>query len=114
VVASLKKENAQPQLFEKFANIIDRIYGTAGTFGLKELASYCGTLKRICYECAKVNTPIANARVLRLLESYLQNLSDLIKGVTDPNTAKQINRSIYLEEQKAKKIQEEVFKFAKK
>ena len=114
VVAELKKNNSQPELFEKFGQIIDRIYGTAATFGLKELASYCGTLKKICYECAKLKSPNANARVLRLLEAYLQNLANLIKGITDPVVAKQINHAMHLEEQKAKKIEEEIFKYVKK
>lgn len=114
VVQELKKNSDQPALFEKFAQMIDRIYGTAATFGMKELAGYCGTLKRICYTCAKANVPRGNLKVLRLLEIYLENVSALIKGVSDPEAMKKLNSVFQLEEKKAEKIQEEVFSFVKK
>lgn len=114
IVRSLQGDPNQPAMFEKFGQIIDRIYGTAATFGLKELASYCGTLKKICYECAKMNNARANAKVLKLLETYLGNLVTLIKGVKDPEVAKKIYHGIHIEEQKAKKIQEDIFQFIKK
>ncbi|MGZ3649743.1 MAG: Hpt domain-containing protein [Bdellovibrionota bacterium] len=114
VVVGLQARPDQPALYEKFGQIIDRIYGTAATFELKELASYCGTLKKICYECAKAAHPQANVRVLRLMESYLENLSDLIKSISDPETAKKVNFAMHLEEQKAKKIHEEILQYVKK
>jgi hypothetical protein len=113
VVAELKKNSDQPPLFEKFGQIVDRIFGTAGTFEMKELASYCGTLKKICYECAKAGNPRGNLRVLRLLEAYLENVNSLIKGISDPVIMKQLNFSLHLEEQKAKKIQEEILNIVK-
>lgn len=114
VVAELKKNSEQPALFEKFGQIIDRIYGTASTLGMKELASYCGTLKKTCYECAKANNTRANLRVLKLLETYLENVAGLIGAITNPEAAKTLNFTLHLEEQKAKKIHEEIFQFIKK
>ncbi len=113
VVASLKTNPDQPALFENFGQIIDRIYGTAATVGLKELASYCGSLKKICYECGRVKNKQANARVLKLLETYLALASDLVGALASPEKAKNVNYAIHLEEQKAKKIHEDIFKFLK-
>lgn len=114
VVAVLQADPDHPELYEKFAQIIDRVYGTAATFGLKELASYCGTLKKTCLETAKANNPRANARVVRLMEAYLANLSDLIRGITDPEVAKKVNYAIHLEEGRAKSIHDEILQFVKK
>jgi hypothetical protein len=114
VVAELKIKSDQPELFEKFGQIIDRIYGTALTFGLKELASYCGTLKKICYECAKAKIPRANSLVLKLLETFLENVSELIKGITDPTAAVKLKDAMRIEELKAQKIHEQIFSFVKK
>jgi HPt (histidine-containing phosphotransfer) domain-containing protein len=114
VVGELKKNSEQPLLFEKFGQMIDRIYGTAATFGMKELASYCGTLKKICYACASAGVPRGNIRVLRLLEVYLENVSALVNGVADPEVMKKLSYTFLVEEKKAEKIQEEIFSFKKK
>ncbi len=114
LVMRLKENNDQPALFEKFGQIIDRIYGTAATFGMKELASYCGTLKEVCYGCASARVAQGYSRVLKLMETYIENVNALIDGVTNPEAMKKLNFGLHLEEKKAKKIQEEVFRFTKK
>jgi chemotaxis protein histidine kinase CheA len=114
IVTSLKANHDQSPLFEKFGQIIDRIYGTAATFGFAELAGYCGTLKKTCYDCAAANNKRAQMRVVSLLETCMQNLDTLVKGIHDPEATKKLAHMLHLESQKAKKLHDEVFQFTKK
>lgn len=114
VVASLKTNNDQPAQFEKFGQIIDRIYGTAATFGLADLAAYCGTLKKTCYDCAASANKRPQPKVVSLLETCMLHLDALVKGIHDPEATKKIGHAIHLECQKAKKLHDEVFQFNKK
>jgi chemotaxis protein histidine kinase CheA len=113
-VLSLKTNLDQPKMFEKFGQVIDRIYGTAATLGFAELATYCGTLKKTCYDCSAANNKRGQVRVLGLMETCLENLDALIKGVHDPEAQKKLTHVLHLECQKAKKLHEEVFKFTTK
>lgn len=113
-VDGLKKNPEQPALFEKFGQVIDRIYGTATTLGFKELGEYCGMLKKTCYECAKSNNKRAQIRVLGLLETCMQQLKTLQESIQNPEAMKTIHHSVHIEMQKGKKLQEEIFKFTNK
>lgn len=115
LVEALKKNSEQPAAFAKFGQLIDRIYGTAATFGLKELATYCGTMKKSCYDCASApGNKRAQVRVLGLMETCMLNIDALVAGVHDPLVMQKISHTLHLECQKAKKLEEEVFKFVKK
>lgn len=114
VVASLRGNPDQPPLYGKFAQLIDRIYGTAGTLGFKDLAAYCGMLKKTCYACEKPEAKRAQAKVLRLMEACMENLGALIKGINDPTIIDKMRHALHLEAQKANKLHDEIFQFVKK
>ena len=113
VVESLKQNIDQPQAFEKFGQLIDRIYGTAATFGFTELATYSGALKKTCYDCSVTINKRAYPRVLNLLDNCMTNLSTLKQGIHNPEIVKEINRTLHLETQRTKKLFEEIFQFDK-
>ena len=114
IVAGLKTNHDQPKLFEQFGQIIDRIYGTAATFGFTELATYCGTLKKTSYDCAVATNKRGQPRVVSLLETCMQHLDTLVKGIHDPEATKKLSHVLHLECQKAKKLHDEIFQFTKK
>jgi hypothetical protein len=114
IVEGLEKNLEQPILFASFGQVIDRIYGTAATFGMKEFAAYCGMLKKTNYDCSKSNNKRGYQKVLGLQKTCMENIDSLIKGIHDPEVMKKINHSLHLEVQKAHKLHEEIFQFNKK
>lgn len=114
IVTSLKANNDQPQVIEKFGQIIDRIYGTAATFGFTDLATYCGMLKKTCYDCAASTNKRSQMRVVGLLEACMTNLDALAKGIHDPEATKRLTHVLQLECKKGKKLYDEIFQFNKK
>lgn len=114
IVGNLEKSLDQPAQFENFAQVIDRIYGTAATFGFKDLASYCGMLKKTCYDCSKSGNKRGQQKVLSLLKTCMENISALQAGVHDVELMKKLHHNLHLEEQKAARLYEEIFQYNKK
>ena len=114
VVKGLKQNIDQPPLFAKFGNLIDRIYGTAATFGFKELAAYSGAMKKTCYDCSATINKRAYSRVLIMIEKCLELLGALRVGIHDQEVDKKINYNLAVELGRGKKIYEEIFQFDKK
>lgn len=114
IVEGLEKDNNQPALFASFGQVIDRIYGTAATFGMKEFAAYCGMLKKTNYDCSKSTNKWGQQKVIGLQKKCMENIDSLIKGIQDLEAMKKINHSLHLEIQKANKLHEEIFQFNKK
>ncbi len=114
IVGQLEKNVEQPNLFAQFGQVIDRIYGTAATFGMKEFSAYCGMLKKTNYDCSKSSNKRGYQKVLTLQKTFMENIDSLIKGIHDPEVMKKINHSLHLEIQKANKLHEEIFQFNKK
>jgi len=61
----------ESDLFEKYGNIIDRIYGTAATIGLMDFANYAKALKDVCYMCPKSDNMSGRKQVVKLLIEFL-------------------------------------------
>jgi hypothetical protein len=114
IVGQLDRSLDQPKAFENFAQVIDRIYGTAATFGMKELAAYCGMLKKTCYDCAKSENKRGHQKVLGLMKTCLENIDALRRGINDPEVMKKIHHTLHLEIQKANRLHEEIFQHNKK
>jgi len=114
VVQKLSQNKDQPELYKHFSQLVDRIYGTAATFGFAELASYCGMLKKACLECGNPLNKRAQLRVFALMENCTKHLADLSKGISDPEIVQSMKHTLHIEAQKATKLHEEIFQFSKK
>lgn len=112
IVRRLKEDSNQPELFLEFSNIIDRIYGTAMTFGFQEFGQYCLAMKVVCKKCGEKNVTRAQRKVMRMMEDCVQYLVNLIKSVRDPAELEKVRHALKLESEKVARLDEEVFQYA--
>lgn len=86
IVEGLKASYDKGEPFEKFGQVIDRIYGTASTLGFMEMANYCRTIKSVSYKCSQSDNMYAKGIVKGLCINafgYLDNFSKLIMKPTE-------------------------------
>lgn len=114
VVDQLSKNKDQPEKYKHFSQLVDRIYGTAATFGFNELATYCGMLKKTCLECGNPANKRAQLRVFALMENCITHLAELTKGISDPQLVQSMKHTLHIEYQKASKLHQEIFQFSKR
>ena len=95
--------------FEKFGQIIDRIYGTAATFGFEQLAEYCRTLKGINYKCSQTKNSYAIGQVKDLDMVAMALLEKFVPIITDPTKVKQIQYTMQKERERAEEISRKFF-----
>lgn len=69
IISSGMKDSAS---FEKYGQVVDRIYGTAATLGLKDFADYARTLKEVSYKCSQTKNEDAQKKVTRMLIEFLK------------------------------------------
>lgn len=111
IVKQLQANKDQPEKFAEFSNIVDRIYGTAATFGFSTFAEYCLVLKNICAKCAKTRNERAQTKVLRLIEDSIGLLVALIKSVKDEAELEKLRHTLKIEKNKVEKMEQDVFAF---
>ncbi|MBT3583512.1 MAG: hypothetical protein HN509_01290 [Halobacteriovoraceae bacterium] len=114
VVISLEEDLNQPAQFERYAQLIDRIYGAAMTLGFKFLGDYSKVLKDICLKVAKVESPNARDTVLKMMKRYLQTLDLVLKDIEEPSKMMEIKKMLELESKKAHNLEDKVFQWIKK
>ncbi len=81
-IIQTKMEDAT--LFQKFGQVIDRIYGTAATLGFKEITDYTRCLKSICYMSGQSPNMKGREKVVRMMVNSLKYLNDLTLVIEKP------------------------------
>ena len=106
---SLKKNQNQPKLYEKFGQIIDRVYGTASTMKFDELAEYSRKMKNICYKCSQSTNDKAQRKVFDLVETAIKLFRDTPLHIHDPVEFKKVRYLMHVEVQKIELLERSVF-----
>ena len=103
IIESLQKDPSQLELYEQFGQIIDRIYGTVATIGMKNFAEYTKVIKQISYACSKSDSKQGRARVIGLLEGTIKNLVAFEEFITNPKKTDKLNTfKLILKQEKAR------------
>lgn len=113
IVGSLQEDPTQNDLYEKFGQSIDGIYGVVSTLGMKNFAEYTRSLKHIGYACSQYDEQKGRARTISLLESAVENLNlfnILLTNPKDTNNATKLKQMVDREKAKAEKLIETVYK----
>ncbi len=113
IVESLQTNPQQPEQFINFAQIIDRIYGTATTMGLEEIGAYTGAVRNMTRKTGTSKVPRAMTEVLKLVKNCMENLDQMQTGIQSPDQAKILNAKMKLEITRCTKIDETIFAFSK-
>lgn len=86
IMAVLKTDPNRPEPYERFAQCMNRIYGTASTLGYKEIGIYCDAINKICYKCSQTQNIYAMGQVKELCAvafGLLEKFSTVIKNPTE-------------------------------
>ncbi len=114
IFESLKTNNQQPELFTNFAQIIDRIYGTATTMGFDEIGEYLGAIRNLARKTASSNVPRGMQEVFKMLKTCMEHFDTMQSSLTNPTELTALITKMKLEMKKADKIEKEIFAFSKK
>lgn len=112
-VESLKENNNQPEQFTKYAQVIDRIYGTALTLGFDKVGQYTGILRDICRKTGSSKIPRAYQPVAKMLIRSMDYYDKLIQSLNDPTALDKIRHELEFETKKAQKLDNDIFAFSK-
>lgn len=112
IVAKLQGSVARPESFTHYAQIIDRIYGTATTMGFIEIGNYLGEVRNICRQCGSSNIPRAFPEVFKIIRSCTENIDDMKSSLTCESQLKLFLGKIRVDLLKVNKINEDIFKFS--
>jgi chemotaxis protein histidine kinase CheA len=113
IVSQLMKmpENKMDRaLFEKYGQLIDRIYGTATTLGYVEFGKYMKSMKDMCNICARFDHPVGHKKILRMMIECVDKMDAII--VTLPNKVefKKMSRLFLVEISKAERLENTDFR----
>lgn len=83
VDTQLRSVNMERVLFEKFGQLIDRIYGTAITLGFKEIGEYFFAIKKITYLSSQCEHETTHMKVLQIMIECSENIEKICKSIYD-------------------------------
>ena len=95
--------------FEKFGQVIDRIYGTAATMGFIEIAEYCKMMKAITYKCSQASNSYAMGQVKDLVLVAVPLLKQMRSSIHEPTQIRKIQYTMQKEREKAEDMSRKLF-----
>jgi len=104
VDAQLKSTKMDPALFEKFGQLIDRIYGTAMTLGYKEIGQYMFAMKNISYLSSQCDREIGQKKALRMMMECVDNIEKICMSIYTKEKLVSLNRLFVVEMAKAERL----------
>ncbi|MFN8369242.1 MAG: hypothetical protein U0T83_01320 [Bacteriovoracaceae bacterium] len=93
----IKSKLRDKSLFEKYGQIIDRVYGTAATLNFMEVADYCRMMKEITYKCSASDNEVGIQKCMYLMLESLKYLEIIPKTVSDAEELKKIRYKMKLD-----------------
>ncbi len=103
-------ENDLPsEEFKHYANAIDRIYGTAATVGMPEIADYCKAMKDVTYMASYSDNSQGKKKTLRMMIEAIQLLEHIAKCIFDSTQIKTIRNKMIAEVKRAERMSKQEF-----
>ncbi|WP_127716772.1 hypothetical protein [Halobacteriovorax sp. HLS] len=113
ILESLKTNSQQQDLFKNFAQIIDRIYGTATTMGFDEIGAYLGNVRNLSRKASSSNIPRGMLEVFKIAKTCTENFELMQNSLISSDAAKELSAKLQFETKKINKIDTEIFSFSK-
>lgn len=110
IVDGMRENTNQPKGFEKFGQIIDRLYGTAATLGFEEIANYCRAMKAICYQCSQSDSEKGQRKVFDLMDNAVGYFEKLVASIHNPEEVKKVRYSLHVDQGKIDILQKGIFR----
>ena len=104
VNTQLKSPKMDKALFEKFGQLIDRIYGTATTLGFVEIGKYFFAMKNVSYLSSQCDREVGQKKALRMMMECVDNIEKICSCIYKKEELKNLNRLFMVEIAKAERM----------
>ncbi len=104
VNAQLKTPKMDRNLFEKFGQLVDRIYGTAMTLGYIEIGKYFLAMKDVSYMSSQCDHEVGQKKALRMMMECVDNIEKICTSIYKKDELKNLNRLFIVEIAKAERL----------
>jgi hypothetical protein len=104
VTIQLKTPKMDKQLFEKFGQLIDRIYGTATTLGYKDIGNYLLAVKNVSYLSSQCDREIGQKKALRMMMECVDYIEKIYLNLKNKEALKNLYRLFLVENAKADRM----------
>lgn len=109
VNTQLKSPKIDKALFEKFGQLVDRIYGTAMTLGYTEIGKYLLSIKNISYLSSQCDREVGQKKALRMMMECVDNIDKICSAIYKKEELKTLNRFFLGEIAKAERMAKNEF-----
>jgi hypothetical protein len=104
VTAQLKTPKMDKALFEKFGQLIDRIYGTATTLGYVDIGKYLLAVKSVSYLSSQCDREIGQKKALRMMMECVDYIEKIYININNKEALKNLYRLLLGEIAKADRL----------
>lgn len=104
VAAQLKTPKMEKPLFEKFGQLVDRIYGTAMTLGYVEIGKYLLAIKEISYMSSQSDREVGQKKALRMMMECVDHIEKICLSIYKKEELKSLNRLFVIEIAKVERL----------
>lgn len=104
VNTQLKSTKMEKSLFEKFGQLVDRIYGTAMTLGYIEIGKYFLAMKEISYMSSQCDREVCQKKALRMMMECVDNMEKICGCIHKKEELKSLNRLFVVEIAKVERL----------
>lgn len=104
VAAQLKTPKMEKPLFEKFGQLVDRIYGTAMTLGYVEIGKYLLAIKEISYMSSQSDREVGQKKALRMMMECVDHIEKICLSIYQKEELKSLNRLFVIEIAKVERL----------
>ncbi len=95
--------------FAEIGQMVDRIYGTAATLGLKEISEYTKAVKDVSYMASASDNEAGKKKVMKFIIKYVELSDQICECIFDEAELTKINRLLNLEKSRAEILNKKEF-----
>jgi hypothetical protein len=107
--AQLKTPKMDKALFEKFGQLIDRIYGTSTTMGYAEIGKYLYAVKSVSYLSSQCDREVGQKKALRMMMDCVDYIEKIHMHIRNKDEMKNLYRLFVVEIAKAERMSKTEF-----
>jgi hypothetical protein len=107
--AQLKTPKMEKALFEKFGQLIDRIYGTSTTMGYVEIGKYLYAVKSVSYLSSQCDREVGQKKALRMMMDCVDYIEKIHMHIRNKDEMKNLYRLFVVEIAKAERMEKTEF-----
>lgn len=104
-----KIESVDVSYFGKYGQAIDRIYGTAATFGFKDIADYCLAMKEVTYMASQSTNVMGHKKTIKMMIESIALLEELSGSLEDEQKLKLYKNKIIMEVKRVERMNKQEF-----